>query len=75
MTEVDKASPVTIFNVVMTGESIISDERVAWVSTAQKSSTEKDGESDEGRSDRNQTGMTAKANPRQTATTNKVYPS
>jgi hypothetical protein len=75
LTEVDKASPVTIFNVVMTGESIISDERVAWVSTAQKSSTEKDGESDEGRSDRNQTGMTAKANPRQTATTNKVYPS
>ena len=64
LTEVEKASPVTIYNVVLTGESIISDERVAWLSTAQKSSTK----DSEGQS------STKETEGRQTATTNKVQP-
>ena len=65
LTEVEKASPATIYNVVITGESIISDERVAWVSTAQKSSTDKNGEQgDEG----NEKGRTSKTD------SNKVHP-
>ena len=65
LTEVEKASPATIYNVVITGESIISDERVAWVSTAQKSSTNKNGEQgDEG----NEKGRTSKTD------SNKVHP-
>ena len=54
LTEVEKASPAMIHDVVITGESIISDERVAWVSTAQKSSTEKGGGGDEGRNNSNE---------------------
>ena len=65
LTEVEKASPATIYNVVITGESIISDERVAWVSTAQKSSTDKNGDQgDEG----NEKGRTSKTD------SNKVHP-
>ena len=35
LSEVQKASPVMIGNLVQTGENIISDERIAWQSTAQ----------------------------------------
>jgi len=35
LSEVEKASPVMIGNLVQTGENIISDERIAWQSTAQ----------------------------------------
>jgi len=65
LTEVEKASPATIYNVVITGESIISDERVAWVSTAQKSSTDKNGEQGD---DGNEKGRTSKTD------SNKVHP-
>ena len=64
--EVEKASPSEIYNIVMTAESIISDESVAWVSTAQKFSSQKEGEADQGRK--------AKADARQTAMTSKVHP-
>ena len=75
MTEVEKASPATIYTVVITGESIISDERVAWMSTAQKSSAQKEGEGDEGKGSSNERGKTAKTDLRQTVTANKVHPS
>ena len=61
LTEVEKASPVTIYNVVITGESIISDERVAWVSTAQKSLGEKDDGVYKGQGNSNEKGKTPKA--------------
>jgi hypothetical protein len=75
LTEVEKASPATIYTVVITGESIISDERVAWMSTAQKSSAQKEGEGDEGKGSSNERGKTAKTDLRQTVTANKVHPS
>jgi len=72
LTEVEKASPITIYNVVITGESIISDERVAWVSTAQKSPNEKDdGGDDKG----GEKGKVSKEGPRQAASGSKVHPS
>ena len=74
LTEVEKASPVTIYHVVITGESIISEERVAWVSTAQKSSSQK-AQSDEDKGSSSDRGKTAKTDSRQRATTNKVHPS
>ena len=43
LTEVEKASKTTISKLIHTAESIISDERVAWVSTADKDDPRKDG--------------------------------
>ena len=75
LTEVEKASPVTIYHVIFTGESIISDERVAWVSTTdQKSSTEKESKGDEGTGNSNERFKATTADFRPTATTNKVHP-
>ena len=43
LSEVEKASKTTISQLIHTAESIISDERVAWVSTADKDDPRKDG--------------------------------
>jgi len=72
LTEVEKASPVTIYDVVITGESIISNERVAWVSTAQKSMKEKEDGADESRG--SEWGKSAKSDSRPPANANKVHP-
>jgi len=57
------------------GESIISNERVAWVSTAQKSSKAegKEDGADEGRG--SQWGKEVKTDSRPTANANKSHPS
>lgn len=75
LTYFEKASPVTIRDVVMAGESTISDERVAWLSTAQKSPADKEGEgSDQGKGSSIERGKTAKTDSQHTATANKVHP-
>ena len=40
MSEVEKASTISISHLVRSGEEIISDERVAWISTANKNAKE-----------------------------------
>ena len=71
LAEVEKASPSEIHNLVMTAESIISDERVAWVSTVQKFSTAKETDGDTGKGNSNQN---AKPDSRQPGTTSRVHP-
>lgn len=46
--EVEKANMEIISRLIETGESIINNERIAWVSTAKKEETESAGDGDEG---------------------------
>ena len=53
----EKASPTSTNRLVKTGEAIISDERITWVSTAKKPSQEQDNGQSEGNTSRSNSRM------------------